>query len=80
MAIYKKVKIAIKESEKNIDYITLKAYLFPYINLVWLGLVIMAIGVVLSMIQRAKLSRMYAAGILIFVIAGLFFMFFFAGS
>lgn len=76
----KKVKIAIKESEKNIDYITLKAYLFPYINLVWLGLVIMAIGVVLSMIQRAKLSRMYAAGILIFVIAGLFFMFFFAGS
>ncbi|MEO6540346.1 MAG: cytochrome c biogenesis protein CcsA, partial [Ferruginibacter sp.] len=31
-----KVKIGVKESEKLIEYVTLKAYVFPYINLVWL--------------------------------------------
>jgi cytochrome c-type biogenesis protein CcmF len=76
----KKIKIGIKESNKIIDFITLKAYLFPYINLVWLGLVIMAIGIVMSMIQRAKIKASYAAGILVFVIAGLSYMFFVAGG
>jgi cytochrome c-type biogenesis protein CcmF len=76
----KKIKIGVKESDKIIDFITIKAYLFPFINLVWLGLVVMAIGIVLSMIQRAKISALSAAGILIFVIAGLFYMFFIAGN
>ena len=75
-----KIKIGIKESDRIIDFITLKAYLFPYINLVWLGLVIMAIGLVMSMIKRAKLTPLYATGILIFVIAGLSYMFFVAGG
>jgi cytochrome c-type biogenesis protein CcmF len=76
----KKIKLGIKESDKFIDLITLKAYLFPYINLVWLGLVIMAIGVVMSMIQRAKIKALYAVPILVFVIVGLFYMFFVAGG
>ena len=62
----KKIKLGIKESDKIIDYVTLKAYLFPYINLVWLGLVIMAIGLMMSMIKRAKITPLYAAAILIF--------------
>jgi cytochrome c-type biogenesis protein CcmF len=76
----KKIKLGIKESEKIIDFVTLKAYLFPYINLVWLGLVIMAIGLAMSMIQRAKLTPLYAAGILFFVIVSLSYMFFVAGG
>ena len=76
----KKIKIGIKESDKIIDFVTLKAYLFPYINLVWLGLVIMAIGLAMSMIKRAKLTPIYAASILIFVAVALFFMFFIAGG
>ncbi len=73
-----KLKIGIKESEKIIEYVTLKAYVFPFINLVWVGLVIMALGIIMSAIKRAKLSTFYAALALIFAAAGLFYMFLFA--
>ena len=71
----KKVKIGIKESDKIIEYVTLKAYIFPHINLVWLGLIIMAIGIVMSAVQRARLSPFYGALALIASAAGLFYMF-----
>ena len=74
----KKIKIGIKESDKLIEYVTLKAYVFPYINLVWLGLIIMALGVIMSAVKRAKLSVLGAALALIFAAAGLFYMFLFA--
>jgi len=71
----RKIKIGIKESDKIIEYVTLKAYIFPHINLVWLGLIIMAIGIVMSAIKRAKLSTFYGALALLFAAAGLFYMF-----
>lgn len=71
----KKLKIAVKESDKMIDFVTLKAYIFPYINLVWIGLVVMAIGLIMSMISRAKISSKTGAAILVFVSLGLFYMF-----
>lgn len=71
----KKVKIGIKESDKIIEYVTLKAYIFPHINLVWLGLIIMALGTVMSAVQRAKLSVFYGALALLASAAGLFYMF-----
>jgi len=71
----KKVKIGIKESDKLIEYLTLKAYVFPYINLVWLGLIVMALGLIMSVIKRAKLSPLYAFLTLLFAGAGLFYMF-----
>ncbi|MEP7256532.1 MAG: cytochrome c biogenesis protein CcsA [Ferruginibacter sp.] len=71
----KKIKIGIKESDKLIEYVTLKAYVFPYINLVWLGLIIMAIGLIMSAIKRAKLSPLYAALALVLAGTGLFYMF-----
>ena len=74
----RKVKIGIKESDKLIEYVTLKAYVFPLINLVWLGLIIMALGIVMSAVKRAKLSTFYAAVALIAAGAGLFYMFLFA--
>ena len=71
----RRIKIGIKESDKLIQYVTLKAYVFPYINLVWLGLIIMAMGVIMSAVKRAKLSTFYAALALVFAAAGLFYMF-----
>jgi cytochrome c-type biogenesis protein CcmF len=70
-----KFKIAVKESDIPTDFLTLKAYVFPYINLVWLGLIIMAAGFVVSMSRRAKLKPLFTAVVLIGVIAGLFYMF-----
>jgi cytochrome c-type biogenesis protein CcmF len=71
----KKIKIGIKESDKLIEYVTLKAYVFPYINLVWLGLIVMALGIIMSAVKRAKLSVFAAALALIFAAVGLFYMF-----
>jgi cytochrome c-type biogenesis protein CcmF len=75
-----KVKIGVKESDKIIDFVTLKAYIFPYINLVWSGLIIMAIGLIMSAIRRAKLSTVYAAVILVAAGAALFYMFLLANN
>lgn len=74
----KKVKIGVKESEKLIDYIALKAYIFPYINLVWIGLVIMAIGIMMSIIRRLQLSAWYTFAALAAAAIALFYMFLFA--
>jgi cytochrome c-type biogenesis protein CcmF len=70
----------VKESEKMIDFVTLKAYIFPYINLVWIGLVVMAIGLIMSMIRRANMSSKAGALTLVLVAAGLFYMFLLANA
>lgn len=54
----KKFKINSKETDKLTDFVTLKAYYFPYINFVWLGLVIMSCGFVVSLVSRAKASKL----------------------
>jgi cytochrome c-type biogenesis protein CcmF len=71
----KKIKIGIKESDKLIDFVTLKAYIFPWVNLVWAGLIIMAIGIVMSAVKRAKLSALYTALALLFTGIALFYLF-----
>ena len=75
-----KIKIGIKESDKFIEYITVKAYVFPYINLVWLGLVIMAIGMLLSMLQRGNFTKIQSVIILILSTAFVFYMFLLANG
>jgi cytochrome c-type biogenesis protein CcmF len=54
----KEVKLGLKESNAVMRYITLKAYRFPWINLLWLGTVIMVVGFLLSMWNRMK-SKLY---------------------
>jgi cytochrome c-type biogenesis protein CcmF len=70
-----KIKLGVKESDSIIDFVTLKAYVFPYINLVWLGLVFMAIGIIISLIKRIELSPTKGTVILIILGAALFYMF-----
>ena len=70
-----KFKIAVKESDVPAEFLTLKAYVFPYINLVWVGLIIMAAGFIVSIARRAKIKSLYAGIVLIAVTAALFYMF-----
>lgn len=49
------LEIGVKESSKLVPFLALKVLLFPYINLVWLGTILMIVGFVMSMIRRAKL-------------------------
>jgi hypothetical protein len=57
----------------------LKAYVFPYINLVWLGLIIMAAGLIMSMRQRSRISKTAGAIALLLIVAALFKMFLLGG-
>jgi cytochrome c-type biogenesis protein CcmF len=75
-----KFKIGIKESENLTDFITLKAYVFPYINLVWAGLLIMAGGFVISIGRRAKAANYVTLVSVILVLSGLCYMFLIANS
>lgn len=52
-----KLEIGIKESGAITDLVTLKVYEFPMINILWLGVVVMVTGFILSVLQRLKESR-----------------------
>jgi cytochrome c-type biogenesis protein CcmF len=49
--------IGIKESGAVMEYVTLKAYKFPYIKVLWAGIIITAIGILMSMVRRIQLNR-----------------------
>ncbi len=75
----KKIKIGIREPDTMIDFVTIKAYRFPYIILVWLGLIIMAIGFTVSSIHRAGITGIARILLLAGVGVALFYLFLLAG-
>ncbi|MBB1287001.1 cytochrome c biogenesis protein CcsA [Flavisolibacter sp. BT320] len=54
----RKVELGVKESDALMQYVTLKAYIFPYINLVWGGTILMTIGFIISMFYRRQQSNL----------------------
>ena len=52
-----KAELGIKESSNLMQYVTLKAYKFPFINLLWLGTIIMVCGFFISMLYRRERKR-----------------------
>lgn len=50
------LNIGIKESNAVMKYITLKAFQFPFINILWMGIIIMSSGFLISMVHRFKKS------------------------
>ena len=53
----KSIELGIKESNAIMQYVTIKAYKFPFINLLWGGVMITAIGILMSMVRRIRLNR-----------------------
>lgn len=53
----KTIELGIKESNTVMQYLTLKAYKFPFINLLWLGVLTTATGIIISMVRRIRLNR-----------------------
>ena len=49
-----KFEIAVKESKQTAELVTLKVFEFPMINILWIGIIIMVIGFMMSMIQRIE--------------------------
>lgn len=52
--------IGVKESSAILEYVTLKAYKFPFIRVLWFGIIITAIGIIVSMVRRIQLNRLGA--------------------
>jgi cytochrome c-type biogenesis protein CcmF len=50
-------ELGVKESNAIMQYITLKAYKFPFINLLWAGVIIMVAGIIISIARRVQLNR-----------------------
>lgn len=46
--------LKVKESNAILDYVTIKSYIFPYINLVWLGTLVMVAGFLMSVVSRVR--------------------------
>jgi cytochrome c-type biogenesis protein CcmF len=55
------LEIGVKESSALSDLLTLKVYEFPFINVLWIGIIIMVTGLVMSIIQRNKKSKVNIA-------------------
>lgn len=53
----KSVEIGVRESGAVMKYVTIKAYKFPFIRFLWGGVIITAIGILMSMYQRIRLNR-----------------------
>lgn len=49
-----KIEFAIKQRAQQDDYIVLKVLVFPYIRLLWLGIIIMVIGFIISWWNRRR--------------------------
>lgn len=52
-----KIEIGVRESTGILPFVALKVYLFPQINMVWAGIIIMMIGFGISIVRRVKLLR-----------------------
>ncbi len=53
----KKLLFGVKESSSMIPFVALKVLLFPQINILWIGTIIMITGFIMSIFRRIKLLR-----------------------
>ncbi|WP_343703670.1 cytochrome c biogenesis protein CcsA [Chitinophaga sp.] len=49
-----KVQIEVKETQAPMDYVVMKALVFPFINVLWIGILVMIVGFVMSIRQRIR--------------------------
>ncbi len=53
-----KVTVALQEKTRNFtDFMVMQAIIFPYINLLWIGCVLMVLGTILAIVERFRMNR-----------------------
>lgn len=55
-----KLEIGVKEDKSMSDLLTLKVYEFPFINILWIGVLVMVAGFIMSVIQRVRRPKLTA--------------------
>jgi cytochrome c-type biogenesis protein CcmF len=51
------IELGVKESNSVLKYVTIKAYKFPFILLLWLGVIVTITGIIISMVRRIRLNQ-----------------------
>lgn len=51
------IELGLKETDSVLKYVTLKAYKYPFIKLLWYGVWITAIGLLITMVYRIRRNR-----------------------
>jgi cytochrome c-type biogenesis protein CcmF len=55
------IEIQMSEKVSNTkDFVVLEAYMFPFINVLWLGCLVMVIGIIVAIIERRRLNKLKA--------------------
>jgi cytochrome c-type biogenesis protein CcmF len=55
------IEIQMSEKVSNTkDFVVLEAYMFPFINVLWLGCLVMIIGTVVAIIERRRVNKLKA--------------------
>ncbi len=55
------IEIQMSEKVSNAkDFVVLEAYMFPFINVLWLGCLVMVIGTIVAIIERRRLNKLKA--------------------
>ena len=57
----KQIEISVKESSQLAPFVALKILQFPFINLLWLGTVLLVTGFIMSIVRRVSLLRKISA-------------------
>jgi cytochrome c-type biogenesis protein CcmF len=53
-----KINLLISEKDKKSkDFIILKAIIFPWINLLWMGCLLMVVGTAVAIVHRVKINN-----------------------
>ena len=52
--------LGVRESSSVLDFVTLKVYEFPFINILWIGILVMVVGIIMSIVQRIRQLRRVA--------------------
>jgi cytochrome c-type biogenesis protein CcmF len=76
----RKIRIGIKESDRAIDFIAVKSYVFPHIAWVWIGLIVMALGILISILKKTTLANWLKISMLILLGGALMYVFLFANQ
>ena len=55
------IEIQMSEKVSNTkEFVVLEAYMFPFINVLWLGCIVMVIGTIVAIIERRRLNKLKA--------------------
>jgi cytochrome c-type biogenesis protein CcmF len=53
-----KIELSVQEKKSNIrDFIVMQAMIFPYINILWIGCIVMAIGTLMAVAERVRKKK-----------------------